>query len=158
MDFTPWGGEYRSWQELPRLFAVIWCWFPEREEKKPDYEVHPTLVAGILRSEVCGTHLRCWAVDVIMGTSNNLKIEQRGHIDLIIAEKTGVLEDMGLKTATRFDLGKRTVIPWCTDFFGGRRPAGYLNVRYQSLLQTRLRNARTPPFQPLPGKPPGAFH
>jgi len=145
---TPWGGSYRSWTTLPRLFEIILCAFPEREMErrdKPSNDRHPVLVVGILRFAA----LKCWALDVIMGTSNNLKVGQRGQIDLIIHD-INVARTMGLHKPTRFDLERRVAIPWCTDFFEQHRPFGRLSLEYQAALERRLRIADKTSFQPIP--------
>jgi hypothetical protein len=148
---TPWGGSYRSRTSLPRLFEIVLCTFPQRETAdQPSHVWHPVLIVGILRF----ARLKCWAVDVILGTSNNLKIEWRAHIDVIIQD-LNALKVIGLHRPTRFDLGMRKVIPWCTDFFEQRRPFGYLTLEYQAVLEQRLRNLDKLDFQPVPG---GAAH
>src|ERR1700694_4497723 len=118
---TPWGGTYRSWNTLPRLFALIFCGFPEHKVPSQPSEVrHPTLVLGILRN----WRLKCWALDVVFGTSNNLKMTTRAHIDFIIQDLKAA-KTCGLHRPTRFDLQRRKVIPWSTDFFSAT-PVGYL--------------------------------
>jgi hypothetical protein len=144
---TPWGGTFRPGEELPRLFAIIYCAFPwEEEPDQPKKDrCRRCLVLGIQRF----MSLKCWALEMVYGTSQRVYDTHDADVDLII-RTTEEAEQMGLSMPTRFELGRRLWIPWCTDFFENNKPRGYLTPHYRNILELCLQKRAIRPASPVP--------
>ena len=125
---------YLGLEELPRLFDIVWCRFPEHTKpNEPAVKVRPALVRLSAMDQATGTGL----LEVAYGTTN-IKQEKR-RLDLIIMNSVEI-DDTGLRQATRFDLDQIVRLPWCREYF--RPPNGVHDVRIGKLtlaLQDRVR-------------------
>src|ERR1700675_1340701 len=105
------GWTFLDTTDLPRLYDIVWCRFPEDGKKSPGRKIRPALVRGV-KKELKSDQ---GALKVSYGTTN-LKIDTRNERDLII-QFARSLQETGLPSATRFDLDLSNVLPWCSEFF-----------------------------------------
>jgi hypothetical protein len=104
------GWTFLDTTDLPRLYDIVWCRFPE-DGKSPGPKIRPSLVRGVKKDLESDRG----ALKVSYGTTN-LKINTRSDFDLII-QFARSLQEIGLPSATRFDLDLSNVLPWCSEFF-----------------------------------------
>ncbi len=115
--------------DLPRLYDIVWCRFPE-DGKNPGPKIRPSLVRGVKKDLKSDRG----ALKVSYGTTK-LKIVTRNSRDLII-QNAGSLNEIGLPSATRFDLDLSNVLPWCREFF--RAPPGWSSIIIGHLNETSI--------------------
>lgn len=110
-------GRHGDWNWLPvvtapRSLDIVWCRFPhELDTIEPGPKHRPGLVRSVFLNP---THTRV-KVEVCYGTSK-LKTELYPN-DLFI-QNMERLNILGLTQATRFELDRVVVLPWCSEFFG----------------------------------------
>lgn len=129
---------YLDVSNLPRLYDIVWCRFPERKDpQEPATKVRPALV----RSSAIDRERRVGLLEVAYGTTN-LKFERRRNLDLIIMNSAHC-DRLGLHQATRFDLDNVVRLPWCREYF--LPPKGVLQVKIGTLdemAKNRLKRLR----------------
>lgn len=96
----------------PNAFDIATAWFPERNSIPPGPKLRPSLVIAVLQNKISGSI----ACKIAYGTKN-LKLTQRGQLDLIIQNSVDMAL-FGLSTATRFDLDFTATVPWNNKYFG----------------------------------------
>ena len=103
-----------AWLEnSPSAFDIVTCWFPDSLlVDTPGKKLRPCLVTRVLRLHA-SDQIACI---VAFGTSQ-LKLARRLGLDLIV-RRLADLDEIGLPTATRFDLDTLALLPWDDRFFG----------------------------------------
>jgi hypothetical protein len=132
-------GRYHYFQisTLPRLHHIVWCRVPDANGT-PGQTVRPALIRGSKHDPTTGRG----ALLVSYG-SKSLQLQKLGHLDLIIQNNTR-MRQLGLPTATRFDLGLTNWLPWADEFFASpahsvQIVAGPLSENERIRLRSRLK-------------------
>lgn len=105
------GLQYFDKSTLPRRYDIAWCRFPVDATGKPGNKLRPVLV----RATKVDTESNRSALVVSYGTTK-LKLGVRDKIDLVI-QNSEQITNLGLTSATRFDLDHMNIIPWSAEFF-----------------------------------------
>jgi hypothetical protein len=117
------GWTFYSVESLPKVHDIVWCKWPQREDKgMPGKVTRPTLVreVEVLEHPQIGKFGRL-LVSYASGEHIN---EQTRLVDLII-EDWAAVRAAGLHNPTRFSLNPRDRwrLPWCQEYFVGQEYA-----------------------------------
>jgi hypothetical protein len=115
------GWTFYDLSSLPEIHDIVWCKWPEREDKgKPGPVARPVLVreTRVMKKG----EIRYGAVVISYATGQGLDgkpiDDAAREIDLCI-EKPEEVKAAGLHKATRFslNLADRKLLPWCEEYF-----------------------------------------
>jgi hypothetical protein len=110
------GWTFYDFASLPEIHDIVWCKWPQREDKNmPGRVVRPVLVRETRIMEI--GEVRYGAVLISYATGQGID-EAAREIDLCI-EKPDDVKAAGLHKPTRFSLSlaDRKLLPWCEEYF-----------------------------------------
>lgn len=129
---------YYPIESLPKALEILWCYFPVDENPgKPGPRHRPCLVRRVAMDPDTMRGL----VEVAYGTTKLKRGERPLDLRIVNFED---LAEIGLPSATRFDLDRTLELPWTTEYFGPhpKYPTiyiGKLNARVRLRLETLRR-------------------
>jgi hypothetical protein len=110
------GWTFYSLSSLPEIYDIVWCKWPQREDKNmPGRVVRPVLVRETQIMEK--GQIRYGAVLISYATGEGINDTTR-QLDLCIENPSDV-RAAGLHKPTRFslDLRDKKLLPWCEEYF-----------------------------------------
>jgi hypothetical protein len=132
------GFTYHSLDTRPKVYDIVWCKWPRKEDKgKPGPWVRCVLVVDVTLMVDHRNGTQYAGVTAQYGTGRERVHDDDLADNLVIEAHEARSLGLHKPTVFKFDLGNRKRLPWCEEYFV---PQGY--VRSQGIIVGSLNTAQ----------------